>query len=157
MITEVVTFKLPAGTSREEVIANFEKTAPTWRANPDLIRKNYLFDSDDQYALIEAVDESWQGALPYSMLIAAQIAAGEATIRGFAGHAVRTPGQVLPYVTRRAATGLAMAYSINRPSCSVVYVWVKGSRAWYCGSETPIVVPLKRTCWSSLLSQVRPS
>jgi len=32
---------------------------------------NYLFDSDDQYALIEAVDESWQGALPYSMLIAA--------------------------------------------------------------------------------------
>ncbi len=32
---------------------------------------NFQFDSDDQYALIEAVDESWEGALPYSMLIAA--------------------------------------------------------------------------------------
>jgi peroxiredoxin len=33
-------------------------------ANP-----NYLFNSDDAYALIEAVDPKWQGALPYSMLI----------------------------------------------------------------------------------------
>ena len=33
-------------------------------ANP-----NYLFNSDDSYALIEAVDPKWQGALPYSMLI----------------------------------------------------------------------------------------
>ena len=31
--------------------------------------RNYLFNSTDQYALIEAVDENWQGALPYSMLI----------------------------------------------------------------------------------------
>jgi len=46
MITEIVTFKLPNGTTREEVIANYEKTAPTWRENPDLIRKNYLFDAD---------------------------------------------------------------------------------------------------------------
>jgi peroxiredoxin len=30
---------------------------------------NYLFESDDQYALIEAVDENWQGALPYTMLV----------------------------------------------------------------------------------------
>jgi hypothetical protein len=44
MITEIVTFKLPAGMTREDVIANFEKTAPSWRANPDLIRKNYLID-----------------------------------------------------------------------------------------------------------------
>lgn len=33
-------------------------------ANP-----NYLFDKDDSYALIEAVDSKWQGALPYTMLI----------------------------------------------------------------------------------------
>ncbi len=45
MITEIVTFKLPDGTKREEVISNYEKTAPTWRENPDLIRKNYLFMS----------------------------------------------------------------------------------------------------------------
>ena len=33
MITEIVTLKLPDGTTREEVIANYEKTAPTWREN----------------------------------------------------------------------------------------------------------------------------
>jgi hypothetical protein len=44
MITEIVTFKLPEGMTRDDVVANFEKTAPNWRANPDLIRKNYLVD-----------------------------------------------------------------------------------------------------------------
>jgi hypothetical protein len=36
MITEIVTFKLPPETTREQVIANFEKTAPIWKENPDL-------------------------------------------------------------------------------------------------------------------------
>ena len=31
--------------------------------------KNYLFNSNDKYALIEAVDPEWQGALPYTLLI----------------------------------------------------------------------------------------
>lgn len=31
---------------------------------------NYIFSKDDKYELIEAVDESWQGALPYTLLIA---------------------------------------------------------------------------------------
>lgn len=30
---------------------------------------NYLFSLDDKYALIEAVDKEWNGALPYSMLV----------------------------------------------------------------------------------------
>lgn len=30
---------------------------------------NYLFAEDDKYALIEAVDPEWNGALPYTMLI----------------------------------------------------------------------------------------
>lgn len=30
---------------------------------------NYLFSQDDKYALIEAVDPEWQGALPYTLLI----------------------------------------------------------------------------------------
>jgi hypothetical protein len=50
MITEIVTFKLPKGMTREDVVANFEKTAPNWRANPDLIRKNYLIDADQGVA-----------------------------------------------------------------------------------------------------------
>ncbi len=31
--------------------------------------KNYLFNSDDKYALIEAINPGWNGALPYSMLV----------------------------------------------------------------------------------------
>ena len=30
---------------------------------------NYLFSKDDKYALIEAVDKDWNGALPYTILI----------------------------------------------------------------------------------------
>jgi peroxiredoxin len=32
--------------------------------------KNYLCTSDDKYALIEAVDKKWPGALPYTLLVA---------------------------------------------------------------------------------------
>lgn len=46
MVTEILTMKLPEGATREEMIVSFEKTAPTWRANPDLIRKTYLFDPE---------------------------------------------------------------------------------------------------------------
>ncbi|WP_128548012.1 redoxin family protein [Larkinella soli] len=31
--------------------------------------KNYLFSSEDKYALIEAVDPNWPGALPYTILV----------------------------------------------------------------------------------------
>ena len=44
MITEIVTFGIPDGMTRADVIANYRRSAPTWRANPDLIRKNYIFD-----------------------------------------------------------------------------------------------------------------
>jgi len=44
MITEIVTFKLQKGITREELFSNYEKTAPIWKENPDLIRKNYLYD-----------------------------------------------------------------------------------------------------------------
>lgn len=45
MITEIVVFDLPDGMSREDVVANYRRSAPNWRANPDLIRKNYLYDA----------------------------------------------------------------------------------------------------------------
>jgi thiol-disulfide isomerase/thioredoxin len=32
--------------------------------------RNYLYDSTDKYALMDAVDDQWQGALPHSLLIA---------------------------------------------------------------------------------------
>ena len=31
--------------------------------------KNYLFNLDNKYALIEAVDPNWQGALPYTLIV----------------------------------------------------------------------------------------
>jgi peroxiredoxin len=31
--------------------------------------KNYLFNTDDKYKLIEAVNPNWQGALPYTILV----------------------------------------------------------------------------------------
>ena len=31
--------------------------------------KNYIFSEDDKYKMIEAIDSSWQGALPYTMLV----------------------------------------------------------------------------------------
>lgn len=46
MITEIVTFKLPERMTREEIISKYETTAPKWKVNPDLIRKNYLIDLD---------------------------------------------------------------------------------------------------------------
>jgi thiol-disulfide isomerase/thioredoxin len=30
---------------------------------------NYIFDSNDKYALIESIDPAWNGSLPYSMLV----------------------------------------------------------------------------------------
>lgn len=31
--------------------------------------KNYIFNTDDKYKLIEAIDPKWQGALPYTLLV----------------------------------------------------------------------------------------
>lgn len=50
MITEIVVFDLPDGMTRDDVVANYRRSAPTWRANPDLIRKNYLFDAETRKA-----------------------------------------------------------------------------------------------------------
>jgi peroxiredoxin len=51
------------GPKKKEKVLEFlkEKNAST---------KNYLYSGIDKYALIEAVDKNWQGALPYTMLIA---------------------------------------------------------------------------------------
>ena len=46
MITEIVTFKLPVGSKREDIFTAFDKTATIWSENPDLVRKNYLYDAE---------------------------------------------------------------------------------------------------------------
>jgi hypothetical protein len=46
MITEIVTFDLPDGITQAELLEKYNATVPRWRANPDLIRKTYLYCAD---------------------------------------------------------------------------------------------------------------
>jgi hypothetical protein len=46
MITELVLFTLPKGMTREEVLAGMRESAAAWRKNSELVRKNYLYDSE---------------------------------------------------------------------------------------------------------------
>jgi len=46
MITAIVRFTLPAGTTARDAQALFEGSAPNYRATPGLIRKYYLFGED---------------------------------------------------------------------------------------------------------------
>ncbi|MEI8083899.1 MAG: hypothetical protein WCI74_18835 [Actinomycetes bacterium] len=46
MIAELVKFKVPEGTSRDELLALARETTPGWAANPDLLRKHYLLDDE---------------------------------------------------------------------------------------------------------------
>lgn len=46
MITEIVLFKLPDGMTLEQYAARAKESAPAWGANPDLIRKNYIYDRE---------------------------------------------------------------------------------------------------------------
>lgn len=45
MITEIVTWRLPDGMSKEEVTAKFRASVPTWQAQTNLIHKAFLFDA----------------------------------------------------------------------------------------------------------------
>lgn len=50
-------------------ISNTEK-ALKFLKNKEASNKNYIFSGDNSYDLIDAVDKEWQGALPYTMLVA---------------------------------------------------------------------------------------
>ena len=45
MISEYVLFDLPAGMSREEVVAGMHEVVPRWRSEPDLVRKTFVYDA----------------------------------------------------------------------------------------------------------------
>ncbi len=46
MITALVQFKLPAGTSRDDIVETFNSTAPKYQGLPGLIRKYYLIGNE---------------------------------------------------------------------------------------------------------------
>jgi hypothetical protein len=49
MITEIVLFKLPAGMTLEQYSKTARESAGAWAANPELVRKNYIFDAERGY------------------------------------------------------------------------------------------------------------
>jgi len=46
MITELVLFALPKGITRDEVLAGMRQAAAHWSKNPELVRKNFLYDPE---------------------------------------------------------------------------------------------------------------
>ena len=71
MITEYVLFDVPAGMTREQVVAGMREVAPKWRATPDLIRKTFVYDPQarqtgafylwkNQAAALAAHGEAWR-------------------------------------------------------------------------------------------------
>ena len=44
MITEIVSWQLPQEMSREDTVAKYRLSVPTWQANPHLIHEAFLFD-----------------------------------------------------------------------------------------------------------------
>lgn len=46
MITAIVRFKLPEGTTLEDATAKFQASAPSYSGVPGLVRKYYLFSED---------------------------------------------------------------------------------------------------------------
>jgi len=74
MISELVSFALPAGLTRDEVIEGMREVAPNWRRNPDLIRKTFLYDAQagetgalylwpNREAAERAHDEAWRARI----------------------------------------------------------------------------------------------
>ncbi len=58
---EFITISADNPEKKDKVLARLKKLM--------LSNTNYLFNSDDKYKLIEAVDPNWAGALPYTILV----------------------------------------------------------------------------------------
>ena len=58
---EFVSISADKPEQKEKALAFLEKK--------NSVLDNYIFAKDDQYALIEAIDPEWQGALPYTVLV----------------------------------------------------------------------------------------
>ena len=74
MITEYVLFDVPAGMTREQVVAAMRSVAPKWRATPELIRKTFVYDPEarqtgafylwqNKAAALRAHDAAWRSGV----------------------------------------------------------------------------------------------
>lgn len=71
MFTEFVLFDLPAGMTREQVVAGMHEVAPRWQHEPALVRKTFVYDAQrgqagafylwrDEQAARRAHDDAWR-------------------------------------------------------------------------------------------------
>jgi peroxiredoxin len=58
---ELITISADKPDKKDKVLATLKRLQAS--------SKNYIFNSDDAYKLIELIDPKWQGALPYTILI----------------------------------------------------------------------------------------
>ncbi len=58
---ELVTISADKPDKKEKALATLKRLQAS--------SKNYIFNSDDAYKLIELIDPKWQGALPYTLLV----------------------------------------------------------------------------------------
>jgi peroxiredoxin len=58
---EFITISADKGAKKQDVL-NFLK-------QHEASNKNYIFNKDDVYQMIEAIDPEWKGGLPYTMVI----------------------------------------------------------------------------------------
>ena len=93
---EVVTVSADPPEKRDAALAFLkEKQAST---------RNFVFETGDPYAMIEAVDPEWQGALPHTMLVAP------------GGRVIyRSQGAFEPLALRKAIVGYVGRYYHSRP------------------------------------------
>lgn len=74
MITEYVLFDVPPGITRDELVAGMHEVAPRWRAEPELIRKTFVYDAaagqtgafylwKSRAAAVAAHDEAWRARI----------------------------------------------------------------------------------------------
>jgi hypothetical protein len=59
---EMVTLSADSPDKKDQALAFLKKQEAS--------TKNYIFNSEDKYRLIEAVDKEWPGSIPYTLLIA---------------------------------------------------------------------------------------
>ena len=58
---ELITLSADEPDNRDKVLAFLKKQEASMR--------NYLYESDNKYEMVETVDRDWNGAIPYTMLI----------------------------------------------------------------------------------------
>lgn len=105
MITAIVQFRLPPGTTLEDATALFQRSAPLYRGKPGLVRKYYLYGEDgtaggvylweSREAAEKAYDAAWRRMIAERYGAEPQVTYFESPVivDNAAGHASQNAGR----------------------------------------------------------------